>query len=148
MEIKLYLLELAHGKFYIGQASDPVFRFKEHLAGTGSKWTRLHRPVKIRKVQMISVENPAQAMLYENWTTLQAMERFGWENVRGGDFLVVEGHLLRRRIEHIYDFEKNKIRYYTDDYRRVSIRRGRKLARLCFGTTQLPLLYWQSQAFG
>ena len=74
-EIKLYLLELAHGKFYVGQASDPVFRFKEHLAGTVAKWTRLHKPVRIRKVQTVSVENPGEAMLYENWMTLQAISR-------------------------------------------------------------------------
>ncbi len=117
-QIKMYLLELVHGKYYVGQANNPVFRFKEHLAGNGAKWTRLHKPVRIRKVQTVSVENPAEAMLYENWTTLQAMERFGWENVRGGDFLIVEDHLLKGRIEHIYDFESNKIRYYTDEHKR------------------------------
>jgi hypothetical protein len=33
-------------------------------------------------------------------------------------FLIVEDHLHRRRIEHIYDFEKNKIRYYAEEYKR------------------------------
>jgi hypothetical protein len=44
------------------------------------------QPIRIRTVQTVSVENPAEAMLYENWATLQAMERFGWGNVRGGGF--------------------------------------------------------------
>lgn len=54
-------------------------------------------------------------MLYENWMTLQYMERFGWENVRGGDYLVVESFKLRERIAHIYDCNKNQIKYYVPD---------------------------------
>jgi hypothetical protein len=38
--------------------------------------------------------------------------------VRGGDFLVVEAYLLKERLEHIYDFAENKIRYYITDNRR------------------------------
>jgi len=64
------------------------------------------------------VERAKEAMFYENWMTLQAMERFGWENVRGGDFLVVENYLLQERLEHIYDFEQNKIKYYVTDMKR------------------------------
>jgi hypothetical protein len=61
----------------------------------------------------LTVESPAEAMLHENWMTLQQMERFGWENVRGGDFTIVESYRLQERLEHIYDFEQNKIKYYV-----------------------------------
>lgn len=113
IELKLYLLELADNKYYVGQTDDPDFRFSEHLSGKGAKWTRLHKPLNILLTRNLSVESPAEAMLYENWMTLQQMERFGWENVRGGDFTIVESYRLRERLEHIYDFEQNKIRYYV-----------------------------------
>ena len=54
-------------------------------------------------------------MLYENWMTLKMMETFGWENVRGGDFLVNETYKLQPLIAHIYNFEKNKINYYIEN---------------------------------
>jgi hypothetical protein len=38
---------------------------------------------------------------------------FGWENVRGGDFVIVECYKLKVLLEHIYDFEENKIKYYV-----------------------------------
>lgn len=112
-ELKLYLLELVNEKYYVGQAANPEFRFSEHVNGKGAKWTRLHKPLRIRKVQVLSVDSARETMLYENWMTLQAMERFGWQNVRGGDFLEVEANRLQDRIKHIYDFSENKIRYYV-----------------------------------
>jgi hypothetical protein len=36
----------------------------------------------------------------------------------GGDFLVIETYLLKERLEHIYDFATNKIKYYIKDKRR------------------------------
>ena len=41
-------------------------------------------------------------MLYENWMTLQAMERYGWENVRGGEFVVLEAYWLKKQPDQIY----------------------------------------------
>ncbi|MBS1504069.1 MAG: GIY-YIG nuclease family protein [Bacteroidetes bacterium] len=115
--LKLYLLELADHKYYVGQSDDPEFRFLEHLGSKGAKWTRLHKPVRIKKIESLTVQTVAETMLYENWMTLQAMERYGWENVRGGEFLVVENYLLKDRLKYIYDFEANKIRYYVNDKR-------------------------------
>jgi hypothetical protein len=45
--------------------------------------------------------------------TLEMMEVFGWENVRGGDFVVIESYKLKFSLQHIYNFEENKIRYYV-----------------------------------
>src|ERR1700729_4117152 len=108
IELKLYLLELADKKYYVGQSDDPEFRFLEPKGSKGAKWTSLHKPFRIAKIQSLAVANCKEAMLYENWMTLQAMERYGWENVRGGDFLVVENYLLREKLDYIYDFAENK----------------------------------------
>src|SRR5437588_2139534 len=115
LSLKLYLLELADDKYYVGQTDNPEFRFSEHLSGNGAKWTRLHRPLYLLLTKSLTVDTAAAAMLYENWMTLQYMERFGWENVRGGDYSVVESFKLQERISHIYDCDNNKIRYYLPD---------------------------------
>lgn len=117
IKLKLYLREPADDKYYVGQSDNPDFRFSEHLSGRGAKWTRMHRPLYILLTRNISVESPAEAMVYENWLTLQYMERFGWENVRGGEFLVVESYRLKERIDFIYDTQRNKIKYYLPDCR-------------------------------
>jgi len=112
--LKLYLLELADHKYYVGQSDDPEFRFLQHSGKQGALWTRKYKPLRIAKIQAVTIPSVSESMLYENWMTLQAMERYGWENVRGGEFLIVESNLLRMSLEHIYDFEANKIRYYVE----------------------------------
>ena len=42
-----YLLQCADGTLYCGWTTDPERRLKEHNAGTGSKYTRSRRPVKL-----------------------------------------------------------------------------------------------------
>jgi len=88
------------------------------FAARGAKWTRRYRPLCVAKIQTLTVESVKEAMLYENGMTPQAMERFGWDYVREGGFLVVENYLLKERLEYIYDIEHNRIRYYITDNRR------------------------------
>ena len=42
-----YILECADGTFYTGWTTDPPRREKQHNAGTGAKYTRMRRPVKM-----------------------------------------------------------------------------------------------------
>lgn len=136
MILKLYLLELEGGKFYVGQSYDPKGRFEAHLAGKGANWTRLFKPVRIREVRQIDSKFP-DAMLYENWMTLEAMERFGWENVRGGDFLALENVVVQEKLARIYDCSENKIRYFIAENR-----------HLLFGKTEDWLVYVLELEFG
>ncbi|HEY4198916.1 MAG TPA: GIY-YIG nuclease family protein [Mucilaginibacter sp.] len=116
-ELLLYIAELEDDKYYVGQSKHPDFRFKEHLAGKGAKWTKLHTPLRQLAITKLTIESERETMLYENWHTLKQMERFGWQNVRGGDFLVTDDHLLAAQIEHIYDLTENRIKYYVNDNR-------------------------------
>lgn len=43
----VYMLECAGGFIYTGVAIDPEARFREHLAGRGSRFTRMRRPLRI-----------------------------------------------------------------------------------------------------
>lgn len=113
--LQLYLLQLADGKYYVGQSSRPEVRFSDHQIGMGGKWTRLYKPVAILKTKHIEVANLREAILYENWLTLHYMEQYGWPNVRGGDYLDVENERIAAKISHIYDTTTNKINYYIPD---------------------------------
>jgi putative endonuclease len=42
-----YILECSDGSFYTGWSTDPSRREKQHNAGTGARYTRMHRPVAL-----------------------------------------------------------------------------------------------------
>ena len=42
-----YLVECADGTYYTGWTTDPTRRERQHNAGTGSRYTRSRRPVKM-----------------------------------------------------------------------------------------------------
>jgi putative endonuclease len=46
-----YMVECQDGSFYTGWTMDPIRREKQHNAGRGAKYTRLHRPVKLVYVE-------------------------------------------------------------------------------------------------
>lgn len=127
--LQLYLLELTDGKYYVGQSSRPDVRFSDHLIGYGGKWTRLYRPLSLLQTKSIQVEDLREACLYENWLTLHYMEKYGWENVRGGEFIEPENERIAEKISHIYDTAKNAIRYYIRD------------CPFLFGATHFWLIY-------
>jgi putative endonuclease len=42
-----YILRCSDGTFYTGWTTDPPRREKQHNAGTGARYTRMRRPVKM-----------------------------------------------------------------------------------------------------
>lgn len=42
-----YILECVDGTYYTGWTTDPTRREKQHNAGSGGRYTRTHRPVKM-----------------------------------------------------------------------------------------------------
>lgn len=43
----VYILETEHNMLYCGYTDDIERRFQAHLNGTGAKFTRAHKPIKI-----------------------------------------------------------------------------------------------------
>ncbi|MBS7459219.1 GIY-YIG nuclease family protein [Pseudomonas syringae] len=99
----LYVLELSHGKFYVGQAKDPDKRIRKHFSGSGSQWTRMHPPVKELMRKCLEDVDYRAGELAENEIVLELMRQHGYENVRGGFFsnTSVE-HIEKGLISHGY----------------------------------------------
>ncbi|MEP0987517.1 GIY-YIG nuclease family protein [Ekhidna sp.] len=90
-EIFIYVLRLENGKYYVGQTNDLYRRFRNHQSkSSGAEWTRLHRPTEILRRFRTGLNDPELALKYENERTLRSIEEFGWQHVRGGDFINVE----------------------------------------------------------
>jgi|UniRef100_A0A8J9S0N9 predicted GIY-YIG superfamily endonuclease len=81
----IYTLSLEGGCYYVGSTSRTMSeRFQEHQAGTGSSWTRLHPPIKIRKSYRYHGPSPG---LEEDREVYELMKDVGIDKVRGGQFV-------------------------------------------------------------
>ena len=80
----LYVLKLEDDCYYIGISHNLNQRWSQHYSGSGAKWTRLHKPVEVVKVIY-----PATEKDIENRITLEYMETYGKEKVRGGSYCKV-----------------------------------------------------------
>lgn len=76
MTTNVYALKLADGKYYIGKSDNVDQRIRSHFSGSGSTWTREHKPVKIMEVR-------------ENVSRFEYMDKYGIDNVRGGAYTQV-----------------------------------------------------------
>jgi len=52
-----YIVECADGTYYTGWTKDPTRREQQHNQGTGARYTRQHRPVKMVYIE----EQPDQS---------------------------------------------------------------------------------------
>ena len=76
----LYVLKLNTDKYYIGKSENVKTRIESHFIGEGSVWTKLYKPLEL--VETIETENPYD----EDALTLLYMEKYGIDNVRGGQW--------------------------------------------------------------
>jgi predicted GIY-YIG superfamily endonuclease len=76
----LYVLELEGGNYYIGITHHLNVRLAQHYAGTGAKWTKLFKPLKLVEVVM----DASRTM--EDEITKKYMLLYGHDKVRGGSW--------------------------------------------------------------
>jgi predicted GIY-YIG superfamily endonuclease len=77
----IYVLELEDDCRYVGITMNLNLRWAQHCGGTGAKWTRLHKPIRILEVIF---SGAGRAM--EDEVTRRYMELCGAEKVRGGSW--------------------------------------------------------------
>ena len=73
----VYVLECEQDKWYIGKTHHLNVRLAQHWQGTGARWTRLYKPLKLSRVIMDATEEKVA----QDYIVL-----FGRDNVRGGSW--------------------------------------------------------------
>ena len=82
--ISIYVLQLQDNKYYIGKTTNPEFRLHAHFNSYGSAWTQKYPPLQV--IQIYHNCNNYDEDKY----TLQYMEKYGINNVRGGSFCQIK----------------------------------------------------------
>ena len=77
-----YILQLENENWYVGITERGTDRLYEHFCGLGAKWTKLHKPVSIHRLDYIG-STKTEASEWEKQTTLELMHQKGYKNVRG-----------------------------------------------------------------
>lgn len=82
----LYILELEEGKYYVGITSkSPEKRFTQHKNGyIAARWTKKYKPIRIFDTKDLGLATLEQAQEFEGRATRKYMEKYGYNNVRGG----------------------------------------------------------------
>ena len=80
----LYVLKLEGDNWYVGMSYNLNIRWAQHWSGNGAKWTKLHPPISVERVIFDATEEGI-----ENRITLQMMEIYGNDKVRGGSYCKV-----------------------------------------------------------
>ena len=76
-----YVLLLESDKYYVGITKDLEKRFKQNFNSNGSAWTKKYSPIQI--IEFIAGN-------LEDSLTIEYMNQFGIENVRGGAFIRIK----------------------------------------------------------
>jgi len=77
----IYVLYLQQNRYYIGRSANPAKRFREHVNGHGSEWTRKYKPIELIQIY----EN--QSHYDEDKYVKEYMTLYGIDNVRGGSYV-------------------------------------------------------------
>ena len=79
----VYVLKLQDNCRYVGYSADPETRIACHFLGRGARWTQIHPPVAVESLQ------PGNTKL-EDVITIALMVQYGFQNVRGGQYVMVD----------------------------------------------------------
>lgn len=102
MSCTIYVLKCSNDKYYIGRSNRPLQRIADHFSGKGSKWTSLHKPIEI-------LEQRQKCNYFdEDKVTLEYMNKYGIDNVRGGSYCQItlsdeETKMIEKQLDNAND---------------------------------------------
>ena len=76
----IYILLLENNNYYIGESSNFIQSYQQHIDKRSADWTKLHRTVTISKVIQQTNEYTV------NDCVIEYMKKYGIDKVRGGSF--------------------------------------------------------------
>ena len=76
-----YVLSLVDDKWYVGFSTRLNKRLAQHIKGKGANWTKVYPMTGLVDVRVGNVEKEL---------TLEYMQMYGWENVRGSSWCAVD----------------------------------------------------------
>lgn len=80
----IYVLRLEGGRYYIGKSNNVSNRYHQHLAGSGSSWTKKYKPLLLEK----TIKNVSS--FEEDKVTKEYMSKYGIDKVRGGSYVEIK----------------------------------------------------------
>jgi hypothetical protein len=81
--VYIYILKLEQNKYYVGKTTNPDRRLLEHNNSQGASWTKMYKPIEVIKII------PDCSNFDEDKYTLEYMNLYGIDNVRGGSFCTI-----------------------------------------------------------
>lgn len=93
----LYILRLEQGKYYVGiTTKTPEKRLWEHQNNIrAAYWTKLYRPEAIIYQKLLGEISEDKAKRYENKMVRACFEKYGLNNVRGGNLTNTADYVRR-----------------------------------------------------
>ena len=81
-KICIYILKLSNNKYYIGKSNNIFIRYRQHLNGNGSFWTKKYKPLYIERLieDCDDYDEDKYVKIY--------MNMYGIDNVRGGKYVI------------------------------------------------------------
>lgn len=85
----IYVLLLEGENYYVGITGNVQKRFHTHKKGKGSQWTKIHKPIEVIESYNIGVMTEAEAVVIETEKTIETMDKYGVQRVRGGKICMI-----------------------------------------------------------
>jgi predicted GIY-YIG superfamily endonuclease len=99
----IYVIKQEGDRYYIGVTNNIEKRYNEHMIGNGSIWTKRYKPISIERSEIKRYKYEEDIM------TLEYMNKYGINNVRGGSFCqMILTNEEKKVIEKMIKNEENK----------------------------------------
>lgn len=110
MTTVIYTLRLKDDKYYVGKSIDLERRVGQHFLGNGAAWTKLFKPVDL--YHCVDEKGPH----HENFQTIIMMKMYGIQNVRGGEWCLIDEKELNKELINNYLSMIDETKDYDENY--------------------------------